>query len=128
MLSMPGVFLSFGLLFLSGILFYVTRSASKGEIPLNSEVGIRTKWTKSSPEAWIAAHKAALPTMLTSSIICIITGVVTLLLSIVSGNIINILVSGGIGYMNVIVCCILSVQKANKSAKNFLRKGNIDES
>ena len=39
----------------------VTRRAARGDVPLNRAVGIRTRTTTASQQAWVVAHRAALP-------------------------------------------------------------------
>lgn len=124
---MPGIFLAFGLLFLSGILFSTTRSAASGRIPPNSGVGIRTKWTRSSQEAWVAGHRAALPTVLASSLICAATGIATLALSFGGASTTSVLTAAGIGYTSVVLLCLLALKRANDAAKRVLNENRRRE-
>lgn len=55
------IVLLFVLLFLPAVCIAVTRQAAEGSIGVNGSAGIRTRHTKTSSEAWIAGHKAALP-------------------------------------------------------------------
>jgi hypothetical protein len=47
--------------FLPAVCLLVTRQAAGGLISRNAAVGIRTRHTQASDEAWISAHSAALP-------------------------------------------------------------------
>ena len=58
----------------------VSNGASNGRIGPNPGMGIRTTATRSSPEAWQAAHQAAMPFMQFAAIVSLATGVVVLFL------------------------------------------------
>jgi len=58
----------------------VNNGASNGRIGPNPGMGIRTTATRSSPEAWQAAHRAAMPIMQFAAIVSLATGVVVLFL------------------------------------------------
>ncbi|WP_270928697.1 SdpI family protein [Saccharopolyspora indica] len=49
------------LLFVSGVVQSIQRSVASGQLHRNGMLGIRTKVTMSSEEAWLAGHLAALP-------------------------------------------------------------------
>jgi len=58
----------------------VNNGASNGRIGPNPGMGIRTAATRSSPEAWEAAHRAAMPIMQFAAVVSLATGVVVLFL------------------------------------------------
>ena len=58
----------------------VNNGASNGRIGPNPGMGIRTTATRSSPEAWQAAHRAAMPIMQFAAVVSLATGVVVLFL------------------------------------------------
>lgn len=58
----------------------VNNRASTGRIGPNPGMGIRTAATRSSLEAWQAAHRAAMPVMQFAAIVSMATGVVVLFL------------------------------------------------
>lgn len=57
-----------GLVGLAVTVYPVVRSAALGRIDVNSAVGIRTRTTKQSQNAWEIGHSAALPYALASSV------------------------------------------------------------
>ena len=50
-----------GLVLAALLALLVTKRAARGDVPLNSAVGIRTRTTTASQQAWVVAHRAALP-------------------------------------------------------------------
>lgn len=55
------VMLAFGLAVVALLSVTVTRSAARGELARNGSVGLRTRHTRASDEAWQVGHAAALP-------------------------------------------------------------------
>ena len=55
--------LLFSVVMLAALCIGVTRAAADGRLPHNGGVGIRTRRTTRSPEAWCAGHAAALPVL-----------------------------------------------------------------
>ena len=55
--------LLFSVVMLAPLCIGVTRAAADGRLPHNGGVGIRTRRTTRSPEAWRAGHLAALPVL-----------------------------------------------------------------
>lgn len=49
--------------------------AARGSLPANGVVGIRTRATRRSPEAWRAAHRAALPVVLAGGVVVLLLAV-----------------------------------------------------
>lgn len=43
------------------MVWLITRAAARGHLTANGAIGIRTPATQRSEEAWVAAHRAALP-------------------------------------------------------------------
>ncbi|AUZ88505.1 hypothetical protein CVO76_13300 [Arthrobacter agilis] len=51
------------LVFLPAVCLFVTRQAAEGLISRNAAVGIRTRHTQASDQAWASGHRAALPAL-----------------------------------------------------------------
>ena len=62
------------------VIIVVNNQASSGRIGPNRGIGIRTTATRSSPEAWQAAHRRAMPIMQFAAMVSLATGVVVLFL------------------------------------------------
>ena len=67
-----------GLLQVAVVIYVVTKAAAAGTIDVNSAVGIRTKTTRSSQQAWEVAHRAAFPWVRGASVLCVTAAVVAL--------------------------------------------------
>ncbi len=60
----------------------VTRAAARGSLRPNHVAGMRTSATMSSPEAWQAGHRAALPWTDTAAAGCLVLAVAAVLLMV----------------------------------------------
>jgi len=67
-----------GLLLTGPLVHVVTKQASVGHIDVNSAIGIRTRTTTSSPQAWQVAHRAALPWVSAAALLSVATAVSSL--------------------------------------------------
>lgn len=74
-----------GVVMLSGLTAALASMCGKGALPRNGAVGIRTRATKSSDEAWDAGHRAAVPLMRRSAWFGLVMAVVTVVLVVVLG-------------------------------------------
>ncbi|MDV6261949.1 SdpI family protein [Rhodococcoides yunnanense] len=72
------------ILFVLSLTVYVTALATKGaDQQPNSVIGIKTRATKSSREAWVAAHRVAYPYMMAGATHCLVSAVlITALLAL----------------------------------------------
>lgn len=104
MLLVKAVSLSLGLLALALILPIWGRAGSSPAQNRTLVIGFRSKWTRASPEAWVAGHAAAYPVMTAASVTAGILGAFTLLLALLVGRTWGLgpaLFTGGIGYVAV---------------------------
>lgn len=67
-----------GLAMVGPVIYLVTKQASQGSIDVNSAIGIRTRTTKSSQEAWEVAHRAALPWVSVAGLVTTATAAISL--------------------------------------------------
>lgn len=80
------IVISGALLLLSGVCVSMTRRAAQGSIGRNAAVGIRTRHTQASDEAWVAGHEAALSLLTTLWPISIIRIVAAVLVHVLAGS------------------------------------------
>ncbi len=76
------VVVTVGLCLVAPLAWLMVRSAGQGGIEMNGLVGIRTRATRASPEAWRAGHAAALPWTTRAALVGVGIGVVGTLLSL----------------------------------------------
>lgn len=75
-----GLLLSVAMIAVAVAIIVVNNAASSGRIGPNPGIGIRTTATRSSADAWQAAHRAAMPVMQFAAMVSLVTGVVLLFL------------------------------------------------
>lgn len=63
------------ILFVLSLTVYGTAFATKGDQEPNGVIGIKTRATKSSNEAWVAGHRAAYPLMMAGATHCLVSAV-----------------------------------------------------
>ncbi|WP_446665125.1 SdpI family protein [Flexivirga sp. B27] len=68
-----------GLLACAAAIYFSTWAAARGSLPRGIGIGIRTATTQHSDEAWVAAHRAALPC---ASVLAAIAGVLGIALMV----------------------------------------------
>lgn len=103
--------------------YFVTRSASRGGIDVNAAIGIRTKLTKSSQQAWEAAHRAALPFTLVAcllTLVCAAISIITLVLANTAGSSevapVVVMIAG---YVGLFVVMTLATVTGNKAVRGL---------
>lgn len=62
----------------AGVLWWVAERTADGSLGRNGYAGIRTKATRASDEAWLAAHQASLPWSRASAAAAALTGVLVI--------------------------------------------------
>lgn len=75
-----GLLIGVGMIGAAIAIIVVTNGAASGRIGPNPGTGIRTAATRSSLEAWQAAHRAAMPIMQFAAVLGMATGAVLLFL------------------------------------------------
>ena len=75
-----GLVLGLGMIAAAVAIIVVNNGAASGRIGPNPGMGIRTAATRSSAEAWQAAHSAAAPVMQFAAVVSLATGVLVLFL------------------------------------------------
>lgn len=66
-----------GLLLMSGLGFFMDRAIRSGSLERNTAIGIRTRATLSSDEAWEAGHREARPYLQATALVGIVGVVVS---------------------------------------------------
>ncbi|UYQ77433.1 SdpI family protein [Glutamicibacter sp. JL.03c] len=116
--STSTVSLMFGLLVLALTAGLLARMGADGRLPRNSSVGLKTRHTLASDEAWLAAHREASPTLKLSGI----TGWLFLISSAIFCFLQNFAAAfalAAIGFALVLVLMLRAASKGNKVAKRF---------
>lgn len=103
--------------------YFVTKSASGGGIEVNSAIGIRTKLSQSSPQAWAAAHRAALPFTLVACLLAIAVSVISVTAVILANTagvspVVPVVATVG-GYVGFLVVMFLGTRAGNEAVKSL---------
>ncbi|UJH71463.1 SdpI family protein [Ornithinimicrobium sp. INDO-MA30-4] len=111
-----------GLVIAGGLSFLITSQAGKGNIAVNSAIGIKTKITQSSQEAWEVAHRAALPWVKAAAIVCASAALFSVWvaarpesLDVSEGGVFAVLM---IGYAGLLVLMGLGVRAAHQAVRS----------
>lgn len=96
LIALYGIFL-FDVLLIALMAMWMAKSISKGSLKRNQMVGIRTRATLASDEAWAEGHKASIPHMNAVARI----GIAGVLLSLLS-----LLIRPGDGSLTAVHCAI----------------------
>lgn len=120
MLFAAALYAAFGLVIVSALCLMIPQQAASGKVSKNIAVGIRTRETKKSEEAWQAAHLAVMPILKATGIVgLIITGV--LIISALFGEKMSTVTvtSGILGYIVTIGGVLVARFHAHNVAKNM---------
>lgn len=99
----------------AGIVIAVTTNrAIDGRLGPNRTAGIRTKATRASSEAWVAAHRAAKPWMQFASMIAVVTGFAVIALNSSTTALFTVLL---VGAALMVVVTIVGAVFADREAK-----------
>lgn len=119
--------LSLGSLICCALCEVIRRSVIAGALSRNGAMGIRTKATKSSDEAWERGHRAALPWLLATVATAGLPAVAAVALAIVSGiadgEASSVTGIGGItfavvSYINLMTFGVIGAVVADRAAKS----------
>ncbi|WP_206491173.1 SdpI family protein [Rhodococcus sp. KRD162] len=105
-------------LFVLSITVYVTAFVTKGDQEPNWVIGIKTRATKSSEQAWVAGHRAAYPFMMAGATHCLASAVLIAALLLIDpspGS--AVLVLSGALALGAAVILAMSGIKADRAAK-----------
>ena len=103
----------------------VARRTADGRLGPNGWAGTRTKATRSSPEAWQAAHKAGLDRTLQGGWACIATGVLSIPIGLALGgddaNRATTVwgVAVGVGSLILTILIVMGAVQSQAAAKRF---------
>lgn len=104
-----------GLLIISAVLSFLSSSMASGQLVRNNAVGIKTRHTLASDQAWLAGHAAAAATVKKAGL----TGWM-LLLGVAVLSLLKLwpwaMGLTGLGYLLLIGLLIVATSKANKAA------------
>ena len=112
-----------GLILIAVLMRLTVRAFTRGELPVNSVLGIRTQTTKSSEAAWQAAHSAAVPGLRVIALVAVVAAILPVILAAALG--LNTESADraatwamGLGYAVVILLLMRAAFVANSAAKN----------
>ncbi|MET4047589.1 MULTISPECIES: SdpI family protein [unclassified Rhodococcus (in: high G+C Gram-positive bacteria)] len=100
------------------ITVYVTAFVTKGHQEPNWAIGIKTRATKSSKEAWVAGHRAAYPFMMAGATHCAVSAVLiaALLLIDPSPGTAVLVLSGALALGAAVILTVSGI-KADREAR-----------
>lgn len=117
-----GIAFGAGLVVLGLVMALVGSAVGRGTISRNSAVGIRTRATQSSDQAWQAGHRAAAPWLYASAAVGVSVGVVSIALSATlaaqgrtSAAVLVVPLGGAVVAMAVLVWATLKADGAARS-------------
>lgn len=107
----------------SVMVWVLVRWAAEGQLENNPVAGIRTSATTASPEAWVAAHRAALPWARGLGVFGIVVGLLLVATAFLPAGPdpeaphALVLTTFAVGYGGLLLGCIPLVRKASSAAR-----------
>lgn len=112
-----GFIMSVGFFLFAGVFWLLVTQIKSDSLPRNGDFGIRTKHTKSSDDAWEAAHKASLPLLVLTAWVALSLGLLTIVVSLISNMEWTLFVFVGVGYVVLISLTVFMTVRANEAAR-----------
>jgi hypothetical protein len=110
------VVLGFGLAVVALLTVTTTRSAAEGHLERNGAIGIRTRHTRASDEAWRAGHSAALPVVRYVVHVAVAAVLAAVVAAVLGGPVAAVVV--GLAGMGVqVAVLVLGARRANEAAR-----------
>ncbi len=112
----------FGLAVIALFMYLTARLSRRNELHLNDSLGLRTKDTKRSEQAWVSGHHAAEPGLVVAAAISVAAAVLALVVAVLLGpdqSSANIaaLAALVLGYAIVLTLLLRAVRQANRAAR-----------
>lgn len=119
MIIAAALYAAFGLVVVSALVLTIPQQAASGKLSKNIAVGIRTRETKKSEEAWQAGHLAAIPILKATGIIGLIMAGVLIISGLFGEKMSAVTVTSAIlGYVVTIGGVLVARFRAHSVAKN----------
>jgi hypothetical protein len=103
------------------VLLVVAGMARSGSLARNGAVGIRTRSTTASDQAWVAGHRAAYGALRATGWLSLGFGALSLLLSVLvhgAAAMPIVLGTAGLGYAALVAGLVVSTRRANRAARS----------
>jgi len=117
------VFGAVGLVMAGLVAYWVTRAAGSGDIEVNAAIGIRTRLTTSSQQAWEAAHRAALPFTMAACVLAFTVAVLSTVAAVLAETAGGSRAGPGVvvvgGYVGFLVVMMLATRAGNAAVRSL---------
>jgi uncharacterized membrane protein len=112
-----------GLVVLALVCFAVSLGISAGSLSPNGLLGIRTRATRSSDEAWYVGHRAAQPVLRLTGLACLASMAGLLVLGTTSAGDDVVVLAGLASYAVVVLLLVVAAVRADRAARGTLGSG-----